>query len=128
MGSIHLCDTVEQEYFCERHRQTYLLTKDKMQVENLFLVACYFCRNPSKNPKKCKNCNTIFCQFCITDHLNTENEYCPNCFEKDPKLVAINLDFRSILKKSKFTIKCKSCDLETTGNLMQFESCQRSMA
>lgn len=41
---------------------------------------CFICKNISRIPHRCSNCNQLFCCLCISNYLNFEKDYCPSCF------------------------------------------------
>lgn len=69
---------------------------------------CLFCLFIVKDPISCSNCETLFCNKCLEDHLK-RSKICPQC-RNEYKPKPINRIISGILQRSQFycPLKCKT--------------------
>ena len=55
-----------------------LVIKDEIYSKNQDFLLCKLCQDILIEPKKCSNCNNLFCKKCINEWMTTNNNKCPN--------------------------------------------------
>ncbi|CDW84314.1 e3 ubiquitin-protein ligase nrdp1-like [Stylonychia lemnae] len=120
----HYCQ--KQIQYCHKHKDSSKITIDRIsnlsEVQKLLdFVRCGLCSNLLNQPRQCCKCNQHFCQNCIVKSLLYQN-YCPNCYQKEPSYTGIQRNLQNILNQFKVTCKNNSESCQMVLNYKDLEA------
>jgi len=102
---------------------SYIIDYDYFQkIKNE--VYCRLCKNLLRNPKMCSNCDTLFCEECITK-WSKNYECCPNnCAKSEYEITKISRVLKKFLDK--LTLRCPNgCEVPFTSYYNHHLNCDK---